>query len=426
MIDVMMFLLIVSLVLALAAWTAEDGLRRAGAPTRLLWLVSLVAPLFLLALPALLPGGTALGPVAGAVPVIELAPLVLAPGEGSGLAGLGTLLAAMWLLGSVALAGLLVHTHGTLSAERSRWPKASVSGSDVYLSTDRGPAVAGVLRPWIVLPRWALDLPDPELGLVVLHEREHVRGRDSLLLAAALALLVLTPWNPVSWWQLRRLRTSMEVDCDRRVLKRTPDRKLYGSSLISVAERASGRSLGLAAFTEKSLSLETRIIAMTPITSRWTRVRAAAFLALASLVGIQACGVETPVGSDGSELRPATETEAATDPQEDLPAGLDATPEFTPFTVAPVIANRQEVVTALESAYPPLLRDAGIGGRVVVWFYINELGQIDDTRIAESSGHPALDDAALRVASVYEFTPARNREEPVPVWVSFPITFQRH
>ncbi|MGY8799608.1 MAG: hypothetical protein ACKVG4_12615, partial [Longimicrobiales bacterium] len=36
----------------------------------------------------------------------------------------------------------------------------------------------------------------------------------------------------------------------------------------------------------------------------------------------------------------------------------------------------------------------------------------------------ALDRAALSVADVYRFTPAKNRNQAVPVGVSFPITFQ--
>jgi TonB family protein len=74
--------------------------------------------------------------------------------------------------------------------------------------------------------------------------------------------------------------------------------------------------------------------------------------------------------------------------------------------------------------YPALLRDAGVGGTVRVYFYIDEDGVVRDTRIDQSSGHPALDDAALSVASVYRFSPALNRDRPTPVWVSFPITFQ--
>jgi TonB family protein len=98
-------------------------------------------------------------------------------------------------------------------------------------------------------------------------------------------------------------------------------------------------------------------------------------------------------------------------------------PTFTPYTVRPDIRNRTEVVRALERAYPPLLRDAGIGGTAQVWFFIDEEGEVQKTQLNESTGHQALDQAALEVARAFRFTAARNREKPVPVWISLPITF---
>jgi protein TonB len=111
-------------------------------------------------------------------------------------------------------------------------------------------------------------------------------------------------------------------------------------------------------------------------------------------------------------------------PPEEQATDLSAAPTFTPFTVAPSILNRNDVVRAMEREYPPLLRDAGIGGTVTVYFFIDENGAVQDRRIHESSGHQALDDAALAVAEVYRFSAALNRDKKVPVWVQFPITFQ--
>ena len=99
-------------------------------------------------------------------------------------------------------------------------------------------------------------------------------------------------------------------------------------------------------------------------------------------------------------------------------------PTFTPYTEAPSITNREEVVRAMVEAFPPLLRDAGIGGTVRMYFFIQADGSVGAFQIDRSSGHAALDDAALRVAEVYRFSPAKNREVMVGVWVSFPITFQ--
>jgi len=103
---------------------------------------------------------------------------------------------------------------------------------------------------------------------------------------------------------------------------------------------------------------------------------------------------------------------------------LSSNPVFTPMTVRPEIRNRLEVQAALMREYPPLLRDTGIGGTVIVWFFVSETGQVVASRISESSGHNPLEEAALRVADVFQFTPAMNRDEAVAVWIQLPITFQ--
>lgn len=103
---------------------------------------------------------------------------------------------------------------------------------------------------------------------------------------------------------------------------------------------------------------------------------------------------------------------------------LAQAPTFTPYTVRPDIKNRDEVQKALEREYPPLLREAGIGGEVLVWFFIDEEGRVVRTQVHQSSGQQALDAAALKVADIIQFTPALNRDKQVPVWISLPITFQ--
>lgn len=118
-------------------------------------------------------------------------------------------------------------------------------------------------------------------------------------------------------------------------------------------------------------------------------------------------------------------------PVDDLPPppdeggdDLSAGPTFTPYTVKPELKNPADVQRALEREYPPLLRDSGVGGTATVWFFIDENGRVLDTQLNQSSGHASLDEAALEVADIMEFTPALNREQRVKVWVQFPIRFQ--
>ncbi len=110
-------------------------------------------------------------------------------------------------------------------------------------------------------------------------------------------------------------------------------------------------------------------------------------------------------------------------PPEEVDTDISAAPVITPMDVRPSLKNRDEVLRVLEREYPPLLRDAGIGGTVVVWFFIDEKGVVQNALVQTSSGHVAFDDTAVRVARVFEYTPAIARDKAIPVWVTFPVTF---
>jgi protein TonB len=118
-------------------------------------------------------------------------------------------------------------------------------------------------------------------------------------------------------------------------------------------------------------------------------------------------------------------------PVTDLPpppqgASVDVSdqPTFTPYEIEPEMRNKSEYVRALERSYPSTLKDAGIGGTVRVWLFINESGTVTNTKVVETSGYPQLDQAALTATKVLKFTPALNRDQKVPVWIQFPVTFQ--
>ncbi len=98
--------------------------------------------------------------------------------------------------------------------------------------------------------------------------------------------------------------------------------------------------------------------------------------------------------------------------------------DFVPITVNPELQNRDAIQRALQRAYPPMLRDAGIAGDVLVWVFVNEEGAVTRTQIKRSSGVPQLDEAALGVAAQMRFSPALNRDMRVGVWVAVPIRFQ--
>jgi protein TonB len=106
---------------------------------------------------------------------------------------------------------------------------------------------------------------------------------------------------------------------------------------------------------------------------------------------------------------------------DDAPGGFEAlAPSMTP----PRLRNPDQVRATLERNYPPFLRDAGIGGIVNVHIWLDENGTIVHSKIGRSSGHPPLDEAALRVVGIMRFAPATNRDRPVRVIVDLPIEFK--
>jgi protein TonB len=98
-------------------------------------------------------------------------------------------------------------------------------------------------------------------------------------------------------------------------------------------------------------------------------------------------------------------------------------PSFIPRDVDPRATNDDEIRRLLKRYYPPMLRDAGIGGTVTLWLFVNDQGQVEKIQLQKSSGYDAFDQAAVKVANNMEFKPAINRDKPIGVWVSRNITF---
>jgi protein TonB len=73
--------------------------------------------------------------------------------------------------------------------------------------------------------------------------------------------------------------------------------------------------------------------------------------------------------------------------------------------------------------YPDMARRAGIEGRVVVQFIVNEEGKVEDPRVVRGIGG-GTDEEALRCVKQAEFEPGRQRGEPVRVQYSLPVVFR--
>jgi beta-lactamase regulating signal transducer with metallopeptidase domain len=302
----MLYVIMVTLLLSIGAYAAERAARLRRARTRWIWATAIVASL---ALPTIVSSVSIELPSVVAPPVAQkmvalrdattqvLSPVMWVSGsaaEPRGWRDFDSLLTALWRAASAAmLAGLLV-SGLVLFVRKRRWRMATVSGAQVHVTEGVGPAVVGLLRPRIVVPTWVtLALPRVQ-SAVIAHEQSHLDARDPQLLTVALALLVFMPWNLPLWWQLRRLRYAIEVDCDARVLRGGIDPTHYGETLISVGERQSAYIGAVAAMSESKSFLEQRIRIMISKPVRWRRAGMAALAATALAVTALAAQVSPP------------------------------------------------------------------------------------------------------------------------------------
>jgi periplasmic protein TonB len=76
--------------------------------------------------------------------------------------------------------------------------------------------------------------------------------------------------------------------------------------------------------------------------------------------------------------------------------------------------------------YPPRLFDEKVEGDVVLRMFIDSTGRVaaESSKVAESSGYPALDSAALAGSGKLRFAPARRRGAAVATAFLQPIEFR--
>jgi len=269
---ILLWMLIASVVAAAAGAAAlalEGAARALERPTRWPWvgalLFSTIWPVWLLV------GGTARHAdgvatgVVGLLPVIVTAErdaiTVVAHHLPSFVGWVSLAVIVLWLLATTALLARLLLGAWFLHRQRSMWAARELDDVRVLIAPATGPAVVGVRRPAIVLPEWAVAL-DPLLRQLVLrHELEHVRARDTGPRLLGALLTALMPWNVALWWQADRLALAIEVDCDARVLRADVPCERYGLLLLAIAQRQSTAMLA-PALSEPTSHLERRITAM--------------------------------------------------------------------------------------------------------------------------------------------------------------------
>jgi len=497
----MLYCVAIAILFAVVGEALERALHLAGRPTRWAWVVALAGSYLVpaaawlrpsafgaLPVPLAHPAVAGLQPTAGPSDPQPEGAALPAPTRSFSLGDLDAPLTWAWGLSSAALLLSLGVAALRLAARRRVWRRATVDGRAVLVSDDVGPAVAGLWRPRIVLPEWALRLTDAERRLMLAHEDEHVRARDPWLLAAAAALVLLAPWNLMLWWQLGRLRLAVEMDCDARVLAHDGDAPAYGELLLRVVQRRARLPLGAPALGEPVSFLGRRIRRMATALPRWRWPAAIAATSVAVAAVIAACEAPRPMASEAPDpqyaragraeheaaevdsaraiaiaLRnlcgvPAVDTTCLVRSYEYTsghhvvvldrrpPAGNDRVAVQVSGVVGNVYLKANElpfaqrapqsvsvtgglerpvVVSGPRLQYPNLLRQAGIEGRVIVRAVIDTTGRAEPASVqVVESTHPGFNQAARDFVLHARFSHGRLHGRAVRVLITFPVNFR--
>ena len=129
------------------------------------------------------------------------------------------------------------------------------------------------------------------------------------------------------------------------------------------------------------------------------------------------------VEAESEVAEEAVETIATTEFQEDLIRTMPTGPDIEIVPYYKVEVKPKPVFNPIPK-YPELAKQAGIEGTTVVKMLVDVDGSVREVKILKSSGNQMLDQAALAAARQSKFTPAKQRDKFVRVWVSRPFKFK--
>ena len=393
----MVFSLVTGCAFTTAAIAADRLASIAGRPRRYVWFAAMVVttcwPAITLIRTAVFPGrdpsAAGVSPLSGAhrlsailvsAPVWDVSPYW------------GALILLAWGVISAGLVARLAYSVRYIRRLQTTWRPVEIDGVSVHIASDAGPAVIGLRPMHVVLPEWVLGMNQAHRDLILRHEAEHRKARDPYLLLIATLLTALFPWNLALWFQAVRLRTTIEIDCDTRVLHTHPRWREYALLLLTIAQRQADETQPLApALTEPTSNLERRITAMRT-TPTFSRLRALCLGFAATAAFALACAVDKPQSPDRTNRLQANAVEKhAVNPAQSVNLTGNT---FFEFQVEKPATLRETP----HLQYPTAMKVSGVGGEVLAQYVVDKTGRVDMSsfKVLKSSGPEFT--AAVRAA----------------------------
>ena len=257
------------------------------------------------------------------------------------------------------------------------------------------------------------SVPADRAERMIRHEMKHISlGHHRDLMLAGI-ITALQWFNPAAYLVTRTLKALHEYEADSRCITEGEDLHSYQELLLSSVFRTPV-TLFSNSFSKYSL-LKKRITMMTKKrTGGLSSLKMAVALPLAiMLLFVFSC-----------KDRSTSKTEAAPEVTEmETPAEIFTVVEEMPVFQDDTTHHAFMNWVGANLRYPEEAAKQGIQGKVIVQFVVDEQGNVTEPKVIQGAD-PLLDQAALDlIAGSPQWTPGRQRDVPVKVSMTIPISF---
>lgn len=155
-----------------------------------------------------------------------------------------------------------------------------------------GSALAGLLRPRILVPPNAVNWSDEQLRYALLHELMHQKRRDLWFLWFILFIKAVHWFNPLIWIIAPAIREDLELCCDSSLLSRLTEKQRlsYGMTLVDMQRPVMTRAVSSSFSSRKGLKSRVKMIAAYSNKKAWL----GGLLALVLTLSCIACTTQRP------------------------------------------------------------------------------------------------------------------------------------
>jgi bla regulator protein BlaR1 len=242
------------------------------------------------------------------------------------------------------------------------------------------PITAGWWKPVILMPASLMSgMPPDLLEALLAHEMGHIKRHDYVINLIQNAIEVVLFYHPAVWWISRQVRNEREAIADDLAARQLGEPRRLARALSELEKFQFGaHHLAQAANGGDLMSRIKRLVRPEQQGSNWKA--AIPVLALATLT-LAACSTVAP--------------------------------KADPVYVQPV-ANFQ---TCAKPEWPKASLRKEETGTVTLKFEIGETGEVMDSMVKNSSGHPDLDQAARNGIKKCRFIPGTIDGKPARMWM---------